>query len=191
MDEDQKEDYNNDSYYLIFLFSGFVATYINPQDGTGKQTKWHVSSFFSVSLLSMLSSQLYYPTPFHSSSWPSSSHVSDLRATHFSACLLNTWLVLWIVLASSKESEEQSSEMTCQVYRNMSENYMSSRLILLEALLKSVDFPRVPLHFFWRQSYSSRALLSHVTLYIPSTAYISGYCDWGLFLFPVQSWNPL
>ena len=128
MDEDQKEDYNNYSYYLIFLFSGFAATYKSPRWQREEDVKWRVEQLlfcFSPERVIFLCF-ITLPSPFIRALTLKftcvrlESYTFLYMSFKHMTCYEQSWLV-------AKESEEQSSEMTCQVYRNMSENYMSSK----------------------------------------------------------------
>lgn len=81
--------------------------------------------------------------------------------------------------------------MTCQVYRNMSENYMSSKAYPSWGLAQICGlFPESPSTFSeGRVTPSWPCYL--MSLYISlSTAYISGYCDWRFVSLPCSIMKP-
>lgn len=184
MDEDQKEDYN-DSYYLIFLFSGFAATYKSRWHREA-DVKWHVSSFFSVSLPEHVIF-LYFitlPTPFILL-WPSS-HMYQTWATHFSACLLNTWLAM-NSLSSSKESvKNRAVKWLAKFIEICQRTTWAVGLILLEALAQIWTL-WVPLHFLKAELLPPGPVISCHFIYPQHSIYLRilwlEVCS-----LPVQSW---
>lgn len=81
--------------------------------------------------------------------------------------------------------------MTCQVYRNMSENYMSSRAYPSWGLAQICGlFPESPSTFSeGRVTPSWPCYLMSLYIFL-STAYISGYCDWRFVSLPCSIMKP-